>query len=145
MDFYGCNDASFTVLNLTRFVNLKEFVVDDSSFRYVNEVHLIGLSKLERVVIGSSSFRDPWSSNPNPDRHFYLKNCPQLRELKMGPFSFYDYSLIEIENMNSLEVIEMGDLNDGNNFAGASLELRSMMRFNELMNRLVQFEINSVW
>ena len=63
----------------------------------------------------------------------------------MGPFSFYDYSLIEIENMNSLEVIEMGDLNDGNNFAGASLELRSMMRFNELMNRLVQFEINSVW
>ncbi|KAM7455228.1 hypothetical protein BLSTO_04018 [Blastocystis sp. subtype 1] len=133
VDFYGCNDASFTVLNLTRFVNLKEFVVDDSSFRYVNEVHLIGLSKLERVVIGSSSFRDPWSSNPNPDRHFYLKNCPKLRELKMGTFSFYDYSLIEIENMNSLEVIEMGDLNDGNNFAGASLELRNLFSLKSIL------------
>ena len=52
----GCNDGSFTVLNLTRFVNLKVFEVNDDSFAYVNEVHLIGLPELERVVIGMNSF-----------------------------------------------------------------------------------------
>ena len=123
---YGCNDASFTVLNLTRFVDLREFVVGDRGFYYVKEVHLIGLSKLERVVIGRSSFRDPQSRYPVPDRHFHLKNCPQLRELKMGPYSFSDYSSIEIENVPSLEVIEMGELNEASvNFYYASLELKS--------------------
>ena len=126
VDFYGCNDASFTVLNLTRFVNLREFVVGDNSFYYVNEVHLIGLSKLERVVIGRNGFDNPRSSNPDPNRHFYLKDCPLLRELMIGPYSFYDYTLIEIESMNSLEVIEMGEMNiESYNFASASLELKS--------------------
>ena len=123
---YGCNDESFTMLNLTRFVNLREFVVGDNSLTNVNEVHLIGLSKLERVVIGRNGFDNPRSSNPDPNRHFYLKDCPLLRELKIGPYSFYDYTLIEIESMNSLEVIEMGEMNiESYNFASASLELKS--------------------
>ena len=122
-----CNDTSFTVLNLTRFVNLKELEVRDDSLISVNEVHLIGLSKLERVVIGMNSFTK-WKSGWGNDytRHFYLKDCPQLRELRMGRYSFSDYSSIEIENVNSLEVIEMGDLNEWSyNFASASLELKS--------------------
>ena len=123
----GCNDESFTVLNLTRFVNLKVFEVGDYSFYYVNEVRLIGLSKLERVVIGMNSFtkhRNTWSNDPT--RHFYLKNCEKLRELKIGRYSFSDYSLIEIENVNSLELIEIGIVNrDSYNFFYASLELKS--------------------
>ena len=72
----GCNDASFTVLNLTRFVNLTVFEVGDDSFMYVNEVHLIGLSKLERVVIGKNSLTKKKNSAGNdPSRHFYLKDC----------------------------------------------------------------------
>ena len=127
VDNNGCNDRSFTVLNLTRFVNLRVFEVGDYSFSYVNEVHLIGLSKLERVVIGKNSF----TKNKNnygwePSRHFYLKNCERLRELKMGRYSFSDYSVCEIENVPSLEVIEMGEWNEySNNFWYASLELKS--------------------
>ena len=123
----GCNDASFTVLNLTRFVNLKELIVGNDSLSNVNEVHLIGLSKLERVVIGMNSltkFKNGWCNDST--RHFYLKDCPQLRELKIGRYSFSDYSTIEIENVNRLEVIEMGDLNEWSySFASASLELKS--------------------
>ena len=124
---YSYNDASFTVLNLTRFVNLKEFIVDVNSLMYVNEVHLIGLSKLERVVIGENSFTKNWNGYGNdPNRHFYLKDCERVRELKMGRYSFSDYSVIEIENVPSLEVIEMGELNEeSNNFYYASLELKS--------------------
>ena len=127
VDNNGCNDESFTVLNLTRFVNLRVFEVGDNSFSYVEEVHLIGLSKLERVVIGKHCFTLPkWEGRDNPDRHFYLKNCERLRELKMGCYSFSDYSVCEIENVPSLEVIEMGELEEGGvNFYYASLELKS--------------------
>ena len=133
---YGCNDESFTMLNLTRFVNLREFVVGDNSLTNVNEVHLIGLSKLERVVIGMNSFtkhRNTWGNDST--RHFYLKNCERLRELKIGRYSFSDYSLIEIENVNGLEVIEVGDLNkeSGNFYSASKLELKSeiVMEWND--------------
>ena len=120
----GCNDRSFTVLNLARFAELKEFEVGDYSFAYVEEVKLIGLNKLERVVIGKHCFRKNFEKNPN--RHFDLKNCERLRELKIARYSFSDYSVCEIENVPSLEVIEMGELNEkSRNFNHASLILKS--------------------
>ena len=123
----SCNDKSYTVLDLSSFSNLKEFEVGDYSFSFVNEVKLIGMSRLERVVIGKNSFtkhKNSWDNDPN--RHFYLKNCERLRELKMGRYSFSDYSVCEIENVPSLEVIEMGELiEDSRNFFYASLELKS--------------------
>ena len=123
----GCNDLSFTVLNLTRFVNLRVFEVGNYSFIFVSEVYLIGLSKLERVVIGMNSLnRMTYDLSTRSNGHFHLKNCPQLRELKMGYDFFSDYSSIEIENTDSLEVIEMGGFNEwSNNFRYASLELKS--------------------
>ena len=124
----GCNNESFTVLNLTRFVNLKVFEVGNYSFIFVSEVYLIGLSKLERVVIGMKSLnRMTYNIYTSSNGHFHLKNCPQLRELKMGYDSFSDYSSIEIENADSLEVIEMGEFNEwSGNFYSASLELKSV-------------------
>ena len=54
--------------------------------------------------------------------------------------------MCEIENVPSLRVIEMGDLNEWSyNFKYASLELRSDSERIELMNRLAQFEITFVW
>ena len=125
VDNTACNDESITVLNLTRFVNMRVFEVGDNSFSYVEEVHLIGLSKLERVVIGKHCFTLPAWEGVNEDNSFYLKNCERLRELKICHYSFPDYSVIEIENVPSLEVIEMGDLEEGSNFRVASLELKS--------------------
>ena len=123
----SCNDKSYTVLDLSSFSNLKEFEVGDYSFFFVEEVKLIGLNRLERVVIGKNSFTKHKNGTGNdPDGHFYLKNCERLRELKMDRYSFSDYSVCEIENLPSLEVIEMGELNEvSNNFCYASLELRS--------------------
>ena len=132
VDNNSCNDRSFTVLNLTRFVNLKVFEVGDYSFSYVNEVHMIGLPELERVVIGENCFTkekfryiiDDYYDGLN--RHFYLKDCEKLRELSIGSQSFMDYSVCEIESVDSLEVIEMGRLNDRSSFFHyASLELKS--------------------
>ena len=124
VDHNACNDKCYYQLDLSFFSNLKVFEVGDYSFAFVEEVKLIGLSQLERVVIGKKCFRR--IDGCNPKGHFYLKNCERLRELKIGRHSFSDYSVCEIENVPSLEVIEMGELNgDGCNFYHASLELKS--------------------
>ena len=129
-----CNDTELSVLDLSRFVNLRELKVGDECFENVKEVKLIGLNQLERVVIGRNCFTNDDddsddsddSDDEDPHRHFYLKNCERLRELKIGCFSFNDYSVCEIENVDSLEVIEMGELNEWSvNFYYASLELKS--------------------
>ena len=127
VDANACNDTSLTVLDLSSFSNLKVFEVGDYSFAFVKEVKLIGLSKLESVMIGENCFTKCKNDRGNdPNRHFYLKNCERLRELKMGSGSFSDYSVCEIENTPSLEVIEMGKLNEWSyNFCFASLTLRS--------------------
>ena len=122
-----CNERELSVLDLSRFVNLRELKVGDECFEYVDEVKLIGLNQLERVVIGKNCFTKKKNNAGNdPNRHFYLKNCERLRELKMGCYSFSDYSVCEIENLPSLEVIEMGELDEKSyNFFFASLKLKS--------------------
>ena len=126
VDNNACNDKCFTALVLSFFSNLKVFEVGNYSFVFVDEVKLIGLSQLERVVIGKNSFTKQNNSDDDPNRRFYLKNCKRLRELKIDGYSFSDYSICEIENVLSLEVIEMGELNELSfNFSHASLELKS--------------------
>ena len=118
-----CNEEGLKELDLSVFVNLRELKVGNECFENVNEVKLIGLSELESVEIGMSSFtKKKYGGGKDPDRHFYLKNCPKLKSLKMGRYSFSDYTVIEIENVNALEEIEMGDYS----FYYASLELRSI-------------------
>ena len=126
-----CNEEGLKELDLSGFVNLRELKVGDECFMYVNEVKLIGLRELESVCIGSKSFR---RDNDSKGGSFYLKNCPKLKSLKIGRYSFSDYTVCEIENVDALEVIEMGDLNTTNwslNFFYASLELKSILIHNE--------------
>ena len=127
------NDASLTVLDLNRFRRLKKLVIGDECFMNVKETRLTGLYYLESVVIGKNSFTQHKNSAGNdPNRHFYLKDCPKLKSLKVGCYSFSDYTVIEIENVDALEVIEIGDLNEESyNFCYASLELKSVLIHSE--------------
>ena len=127
VDFCVCNDESCTALDLSSYVSLRVFEVGDDCFENVKEVKLIDLSKLERVVIGENCFtKKKNDAGYDPNRHFYLKVCERVRELKIGCGSFSDYSVCEIENVPSLEVIEMGELDEwSGNFYYASLELKS--------------------
>ena len=126
MDGNSCNDETFAVLDLSSFVNLKLLEVGDYSCAYVNEVKLIGLKMLERVVIGKYCFTK--SDEKDPNGRFYLKDCERLKELKISSKSFINFTVCEIANVPSLEVIEMGELNQMSwvsNFQYASLELKS--------------------
>ena len=126
-----CNEEGLKELDLHLFANLRELKVGNECFENMKEVKMVGLSKLESVVIGEKSFTKSNYGN-DPNRHFYLKNCPKLKSLKMGIFSFSDYTVCEIENVNALEVIEMGELNEKSaNFQYASLELKSILIHSE--------------
>ena len=129
----GVSESGLTELDLTRFSQLKRLEIGDHCFSFVDELKLIGMNELESVVIGENSFtqhKNYYGSDPN--RHFYLKNCPKLKSLKMGRYSFSDYSVIEIETVNALEVIEMGAVGQlSYSFYYASLELKSILDRNE--------------
>ena len=134
-----CNENYNKVFDLSGFVYLKELTIGSKCFKFVNEVKLIGLSELERVEIGDKCFTkyysNDWGIASDPNRHFCLKNCPKLRSLKMGRFSFSDYSVCEIENVDALEAIQMGELINGTEFCfcfmAASLELKSILIHSE--------------
>ena len=123
----NCNGREWKGVDFSVLVKLRELRVGNECFENVEEVKLVGLDKLERVMIGKNSFTKKKNHyGIDSDRHFYLKNCPKVKELKMGRYSFSDYDMCEIENVPSLEVIEMGKLNkDSCNFLFASLELKS--------------------
>ena len=119
----SCNGPEWSILDLSFMSVLRLFEVGDECFQNVEEVKLIGLNQLERVVIGRECFKGDWDKS---NGHFYLKNCPRLRELKIGCRSFSGYSVCEIERVKCLEVIKMGEMNeDSYNFHYASLELMS--------------------
>ena len=119
-----CNESNADGLDFSCFRNLRELRVGNECFNDVKEVELIGLKQLEKVVIGDSCFYR--GNDMDESGRFYLTNCEKVRELKIGCYSFSDYSVCEIENVPSLEVIEMGELNKRSwNFYYASLELKS--------------------
>ena len=127
------NGKNLTELDLSGFVKLRKIKVGDECFKNVKRVNICGLSELESVEIGMNSFTQHKNSSGNdPDRHFCLKNCPKLKSLKMGRYSFSDCSVCQIENVNALEVIEMGKLSEwSGNFHYASLELKSIISHEE--------------
>ena len=121
-----CNEDNDRI-DLSKYVNLKNVSIGNDCFFYQDVLNLTGLHSLERVMIGEKSFTKMKSFFGNDaNRKLYVKNCDALKELKIGRYSFSDYSLIEIENVNSLELIEIGEVNrESYNFRYASLELKS--------------------
>ena len=79
-------------------------------------------------MIGENSFTKKKNGfGKESNRRFYVKNCPSLRELRVGRYSFSDYVSAVIEGNDALEVIAMGELSSESfNFYSASLELKSI-------------------
>ena len=123
----SCNGPEWNALNLSFMPKLRLFEVGDNCFEYVDEVKLVALSELERVVMGKNSFtKRKGSYGYDPSRHFDLENCPSLKELKIGRWSFSDYSTCKLDNLPSLEGIEMGEGTLWTySFYCASLEMKS--------------------
>ena len=112
---------------------LKSIEIENECFKNVSELKLIGMKMLKKVLIGMNCFTKKKSDNDKNAYGLYVKNCELLRELKIGNHSFKDYSVCEIENVPSLEVIEIGGLDRWNRrddqrgvfYHASKLELKS--------------------
>ena len=142
----SCNEEDWMALDLSAFTSLRVFEVGNQCFKGVCVFELIGLNQLERVWIGKHCFLAyAGCEKSRHDRHFCMKNCEKLRELTIGCGSFCDYSVCDIENDNSLEVIEMGEFSRSRSFMYGSLLLKSKNEKRRVMNRLTQIEDAPLW
>ena len=122
-------NSSLKTLNLTQFVNLRVLYIGNNCCQGVEEVTIVGLKCLNEITIGENAFTKRGykpEDGKDASRRFWLKDCEFLHELQISAGSFMDYSVCEIENVNRLEVIKIGDLHIGaESFWYASLVLRS--------------------
>ena len=124
----ACNGEEWKVLDLSLLPLLKDLAIGSECFGCIEEVKLIGLTELKRVVIGKKSFCNSRSCDDDSAvRYFHLKNCPSLVSLKIGEYSFQDFTVCEIESVDSLELIEIGEMDNLCCFERASLELKSIL------------------
>ena len=133
VDVNCCNGESWRVLDLSVMRSLKSVVVGDDCFKNVSELRMIGMREVESVVVGERSFtRRKNDFANNPERRVCVRDCPSLRQLRVGRHSFSDYTEMEIECVDALERIVVGELGSNSyNFYYASLELRSVCVFGE--------------
>ena len=87
--------------------SLKRIVIGDRCFGKVRVFELDGLGELESVLIGGNSFRiDIYI---RMDGSYRIVNCPRLKSIQIGDYSFYDYHSFELNNLPSLQSIVLGD------------------------------------
>ena len=126
-----CSEREWKTVDLGWMSSLKSLKVGEGCFRCAKELKVIGMNELESVLIGEMSFVEEADLYGYPDYHFYLKNCPKMKVLKIGDNSFSNYTVCEIENVDALEVIEMSELDGSGCFCYASLELKSLLIHSE--------------
>ena len=92
--------------------SLKRIVIGDECFGKVRVFELNGLGELESVVIGKRCFsmnsKEPWNSERN-DGVCSIMNCLKLEFIHIGDYSLGDYHSFELNNLPSLQSIDIGE------------------------------------
>ena len=108
--FVMFNDENITALHFSPIlVRLKRIEIGKECFKHVREFVIDGLESLESVKIGEDCFRIDYEERD--DGVCRITNCPNLRQLEIGDWSFADFKSFELSNVNSLQSIEFGKYN----------------------------------
>ena len=100
----GCDDYLNEVLDMSRFGELVELKIGSNCFNYVSTVSISRLEKLKSIEIGEKSFQ-----NESANNQLMVKNCPALVSLKVGNQSFKGFKRLELNEVNGLKSITVGD------------------------------------
>lgn len=126
--------ANYNECNIRSTPLLELIEIGNGCFRNVGSMEITGMQKLNRLEIGEDSFSqldfDDFPSSQSVELaaddapHFRLYDCPSLKELLIGSFSFSGYSVCEIHSLSSIELIAIG----GSCFVASSLELLGLCK-----------------
>ena len=95
------------ILSTNLFNQLKSITIGYGCFQNVREFVIDGLENLESVKIGEYCFRIS-AHEERDDGICGITNCPNLRQLEIGNWSFADFKSFELSNLNSIQSIEFG-------------------------------------
>ena len=112
-------------MDLSDYTELKKLTVGNNCFAKLGNVEIsITNTFLESITIGMNSFM---GGSSNPDNVLRIYTLDSLVELRIGRYSFSNYSLCDITWMETLEVLEIGNVNeDSFNFQYGSLMLMGL-------------------
>ena len=112
-------------MDLSDYTELKKLTVGNNCFAKLESVDFSSTdSLLESITIGMNSFM---GGNSNPDNVLRIVSLSLLSELRIGRYSFSNYSLCFISGADALEVLEIGNVNEESfNFQYGSLMLRCL-------------------
>ena len=102
----SCNEDTITVVDLSSFKFLRSIVIGNSCFQYVRILSIVGLNWLESVSIGDNSFGSDGSLWEGSE--FKIMNCPQLKSLSIGYWSFGRYNGFELSELPQLKSVVIG-------------------------------------
>ena len=105
--YNSCNDNNIYVVDLSSFKFLRSVVIGNECFKYVRILSIVGLNWLESVSIGSSSFGGTGSLWKGSE--LKIVNCPQLKSLSIGYWSFRRYNGFELSELPQLISVVMGN------------------------------------
>ena len=108
------NTDDVTSFNISNNTDLKSIVIGDECFGKVRVFELDGLSELESVVIGKRSITyvkdyEAIENSKRTDGTCRIMNCPKLKSIQIGDYSFADYHSFELNNLSSLQSIDIGE------------------------------------
>lgn len=141
----NCFTQKNGTLSLPQLTSLKELVINEGSLGGFKQLDVGGCSALESVTIGNNvlfSSKEFTAVNLQKlesitigdncfngrNGTFEVRNCPSLTQIKTGLRSFPLFTECIIEEVPSLETIEMGDLNSDHEcfaFYMGSIQLKS--------------------
>ena len=121
------NDVTCTTIHPQMISGLVSLIIGNQCCVNVAGLDIVNLNQLEQVEIGSGSFTAV-NCHASP-RAFHVSECPKLKVLKIGPWSFSSYTECTIKRLPALEVIEIGDVDDASyNFYKSSIRITGNSR-----------------
>ena len=105
--YSSCHDNNINVVDLSSFKFLRSVVIGDFCFQYVQIFSIVGLNWLESVSIGYDCFWDGSTDSLLKGSEFKIVNCPQLKSLSIGYYSFGRYNWFELSELPQLKSVVM--------------------------------------
>ena len=102
----SCNEDNINVVDLSSFKFLRSVVIGNNCFQYVRILSIVGLNWLESVSIGGKSFGSDGSLWEVSE--LKIVNCPQLKSLSIGYWSFGRYNGFELSELPQLKSVVIG-------------------------------------
>ena len=103
--YSSCHDNNINVVDLSSFKFLRSVVIGDFCFQYVQIFSIVGLNWLESVSIGYDCFWDGSTDSLLKGSEFKIVNCPQLKSLSIGYWSFRRYNGFELSELPQLKSV----------------------------------------